>query len=81
MAGEKIVGGDGAAERQLQVGVDIDTARQDQLARGIDRLAIGLEAATDQSHLLSFDQDVRSHRIASRNNRAIIDQRRHRSHS
>ena len=74
--------GERPAERQLHVGVDVDGARDDVLARGVDRLvgghAGGREAGTDRGDRLAVDQDVGGVRAVRGDDGAVRDQRAHR---
>ncbi len=63
-AGLEVVGRDGAAERQLHVGVGVDPARDDVLAGGVDRTVggdaerRGLAGREDRGDRLAVDQHV-----------------------
>ena len=71
-----------AAERQLHVGVDVDAAGDDVLARRVDRL-VGVRRVTqrraDLDDRLAIDQDVRGVRAVGRDDRPVRDQGAHRS--
>ena len=70
------VGRGGASERQLHVGVGVDTARDDELSGGVDGL-VGLDpvAASQQcSDLAVLDEDVGLHLLDGSHDGATLDQ-------
>ena len=71
--------GEGAAERQLHVGVHVDRAGDDPLARCVDG-AIGrrLQVGPDQRDRLAVDQHVGPSRGVGVDDRPALDQRAHR---
>jgi len=79
-AGLERVGGEGAAERQLHVGVGVDAAGDDVLVRGVDD-AVGVDAhrrglagGEDADDRLVVDQDVALGPPGRRNDRAVLDE-------
>ena len=59
-AGLEGVLGEGAAERQLHMGVAVDAAGDDPLAGGVhDRVGRDVEVDADQGDLIAIDEDVR----------------------
>ena len=71
------------AERQLHVGVDVDPARDDVAAGRIDRLVGGHpgggEVRPDLRDRLAIDEDVGDGRAVGGDDRAVGDERAHRS--
>src|SRR5690606_20601040 len=65
-AGLEGVGGEGAPERQLHVGVDVDAAGDDVLAGGVDRLVGRPVVASGRGQgddLLVLDEDIGGHPV------------------
>ena len=73
--------GERAAERQLHVGVDVDRARDDVLARRVDGLVgrrpARRQARPDLRDRLAVHEDVRLVRAVGRHDRAVGDQGAH----
>ena len=70
---------EGAAERQLHVGVDVDRARDDPFAGGVDRrVGGGLEIGTDEGDALPVDEDIRPRRGIRIDDGSTGDERPHR---
>ena len=78
-AGLEGVLGEGAAERQLHVGVGVDPAGDDPLAGRVDGAVGGdVEPLADRRDPLSVDQDVGPGDRVRIDDRAALDQRTHR---
>ena len=59
-AGFKVVGAGSAAKRHIQMGVDVDPAREDVFVRRIDQ-ACGIfarQAGAEGDHAATFDSDI-----------------------
>ena len=68
----KIVGAGGASERHIEMGVDIDPAGEDILARGINQ-ALGIfarQAAAERDHAAVFNRNIGLTSIRSRDHGA-----------
>src|SRR2546430_715450 len=77
-AGLEIIGGRGAAERQLHVRVRIDAAGDDQFSFGVNFLVrFDVEMVTDHSDLAVFDENVGVVIIDSGDHPTVADQRLH----
>ena len=77
-ASGKVVGGEGAAEGQLHVGVDVDRPGHHVAPLGIDRLVgFHLEAVTDRRDLFPIDQHIGFGRVARGHHRPVSDQGLH----
>ena len=77
-SGGEVIGGEGATEGQLHVGVDIDRARHHVAVLGVDHLiGVGRQSAPDGRDLFTLDQHVGLVGVARRHHRAVLDQRPH----
>ena len=78
-AGLERVLGEGAPERQLHVGVHVDRAGNDPLARCVEgTVGFDLECLADERDALAVDEDVRWRRGVGVDDRPTLDQRAHR---
>ncbi len=72
------VGGEGASERQLHVGMDVDPSREHELAGGVDGV-VGRPAVAagggQPHHLLSFDEDIGCHLVGGGDDGPVGDER------
>jgi hypothetical protein len=74
----EVVGGDGAAERGIHVGVDVDAGRHDVFSRGVDdAVCLNVERFADERHPLAVDEHVSGVVVGCRDNPAALDQDRH----
>ena len=72
------IGGFGAAERHLHVGVGIDPARDDKPSGGVyDPLGGNLQVAADQRHGFAVDEDVGAIIVNRGYDAAVLDQYAH----
>ena len=75
-AGAIVVGGDGAAERQLEMDVDVEHAGNDVVPARVDHLrALGVEAGAERGDLLAGDPDVADERAGRRDDVPALDDR------
>src|SRR5690606_40771209 len=75
-AGLEGVGGEGAPERQLHVGVDVDAAGDDVLAGGVDRLVGRPVVASGRGQgddLLVLDEDIGGHPVGGGDDGSVGD--------
>ena len=74
MAGEEVVRRDGAAEGQFQMGMDVDTAGQEQSACGIDHVhAFGGQIEPDQRHSFVLNQEIGLYAVGGGDDRSVLD--------
>ena len=71
-----IVGGIGAHERHVEMGVGVDAAWEDEAALGVER-AVALEALADRLDGLAFDQHVSLVGAVCGDDRSAFDDERH----
>ena len=76
-AGFEVVGADGAAERHVEVGVDVNAAGHDVAARGGEHLAGGFrrQGSGDGGDAAVFDADVGLEGVGGGNDSAALDER------
>ena len=77
-AGLEVVGRRRAAERHVEMRVDVDAAGQHVLAGRVDhRVGVHVERRADDGDLLVLDEDVAAVLIRRGDDRAVLDQRAH----
>src|SRR5579863_5773476 len=74
-AGLKIVGGLGSAERHVEMRVDIDAARKQQMIAGIDgaRSVFRRQLRRDGGDFATGDADVSPRRVDRGDDRSVLD--------